>query len=81
MVGAAEAGGARRTPRSAPRPRKSRQVSPDAPAPISALRLAELSVVLHQLREVVAAGAADYERNKDTEAVDTFAFLVRAWTT
>jgi acyl-CoA dehydrogenase len=25
----------------------------------------------------VAAGAADYERNKDTEAVDTFAFSSR----
>ena len=76
-LGLAEAGGRQAHAAVRSQARKSRQVSPDAPAPISALRLAELSVVLHQLREVVAAGAADYERNKDTEAVDTFAFSSR----
>jgi acyl-CoA dehydrogenase len=39
--------------------------------------LAELAVELHQLREVVAAGAADYERLKDTTEVETLQFSAR----
>ncbi len=41
------------------------------------LRLAELGVVLHQLREVIAGGAARYERLKDTPEVETLGFSSR----
>jgi acyl-CoA dehydrogenase len=51
----------------------------DAPggAPLSALRLAELSVVLQQLREVIQGGAAEYERVKDSPDVQTLKFTAR----
>jgi len=48
----------------------------DAP-PIAALRLAELGVPLHQLREVVAGGAQAYEAVKDTPEVETLRFSSR----
>jgi acyl-CoA dehydrogenase len=51
--------------------RKQRLASPDAAPPTSALRLAELSVVLHEMREVLAGGAEEYERVKDTPEVAT----------
>jgi acyl-CoA dehydrogenase len=50
---------------------------PDAqpsPAPPGAMRLAELGVFLHQLRAVIAAGAASYEQHKDTSEVETLRF-------
>lgn len=50
---------------------------PDAPPPTRAIRLAELGVVLHQLREVVAGGAAAWERVKDTDEVTEFSFTSR----
>jgi acyl-CoA dehydrogenase len=54
--------------------RKLRAANPDAAPPPSALRLAELSVVLHQIRAMVAYGAAEYERAKDTPEVATMRF-------
>jgi acyl-CoA dehydrogenase len=45
----------------------------DAP-PLGAIRLAELGVRLHQMREVIAGGAERYERLKDTEDVGTLQF-------
>jgi acyl-CoA dehydrogenase len=54
--------------------RRQRSEAPGGPPPGSALRLAELSVVLHQLREVVAGGASYYERVKDTDEVRTLPF-------
>lgn len=47
------------------------------PPSVGALRLAELSVLLHQLREVLAAGVAHFERAKDTEEVATIGFANR----
>jgi acyl-CoA dehydrogenase len=41
------------------------------------LRLAELGVSLHQLREVISGGVAEYERCKDTTEVDTLRFSSR----
>ena len=54
--------------------RRQRRADPDAAAPISALRLAELGVPLHQLRSVVAGGALEYERHKDGPEVETLRF-------
>lgn len=54
--------------------RKLRAANPDAPPPPSALRLAELSVILHQIRAIVAYGASEYERAKDTPEVVTLRF-------
>jgi acyl-CoA dehydrogenase len=54
--------------------RKLRAANPDAPPPPSALRLAELTVILHQIRAIIAYGAAEYERAKDTPAVATMGF-------
>jgi acyl-CoA dehydrogenase len=54
--------------------RKLRAANPDAPPPPGALRLAELTVVLHQLRAVVGHGAHEYERLKDTPEVATLRF-------
>jgi acyl-CoA dehydrogenase len=48
-----------------------------AAMPPAALRLAELGVLLHQLREVVAGGAAAYERVKDSPEVETLQFSSR----
>jgi acyl-CoA dehydrogenase len=45
--------------------------------PPAALRLAELGVLLHQLREVLYGGAAAYERAKDTAEVETLQFSSR----
>ncbi|HEX4011957.1 MAG TPA: acyl-CoA dehydrogenase family protein [Solirubrobacteraceae bacterium] len=54
--------------------RKLRAANPDAPPPPGALRLAELTVLLHQLRAVVGHGAHEYERLKDTPEVATLRF-------
>lgn len=54
--------------------RKLRASDPDAAPPISALRLAELTVRLHETRAIVAFGAAEYERVKDTPTVATMGF-------
>jgi acyl-CoA dehydrogenase len=57
--------------------RRQRAENPQAEAPLSALRLAELNVILHQLREVIHGGAVEYERVKDTPEVDTLTFSTR----
>jgi acyl-CoA dehydrogenase len=54
--------------------RKLRAANPDAPPPTSALRLAELAVILHQLRAAVRYGAIEFERVKDTPEVVTLGF-------
>lgn len=57
-----------------------RQIGPPRPGgtpPVKALRLAELGVVLHQLREIVASGALSWERAKDTEEVANFGFATK----
>ena len=54
--------------------RRQRRADPDAGPPFSALRLAELGVPLHQLRSVVAGGALEFERHKDTSEVETLRF-------
>ncbi len=59
------------------RARKERVGSEGSAPPIAALRLAELAVELHQLREVIRGGAADYERSKDTAEVETLQFSAR----
>jgi acyl-CoA dehydrogenase len=45
--------------------------------PIAALRLAELGIQLHQLREVLIGGAARYDLVKDTPEVETLRFSSR----
>jgi len=57
--------------------RKGRGDASPLTPPIGALRLAELGVPLHQLREVLAGGAAEYERHKDTPEVETLHFSGR----
>ena len=54
--------------------RQLRAGNPDAPPPPGALRLAELGVVLHQIRAVVAYGGYEYERVKDTSEVAELRF-------
>ena len=46
--------------------RRLRTADPDAPPPTSALRLAELGVVLHQLRAVLADGVRVYDESMQT---------------
>jgi acyl-CoA dehydrogenase len=57
--------------------RRQRSADPAAAPPPSALRLAELGVVLHQLREVVAGSARDYEDAKDLPEAATLRFSGR----
>ena len=57
--------------------RRSRAADSNGEMPLSALRLAELSVVLQQLREVIHGGATEYERVKDTSEVETRQFTAR----
>jgi acyl-CoA dehydrogenase len=57
--------------------RRSQAADPRGDTPLSALRLAELSVVLQQLREVIQGGATEYERVKDTSEVETRRFTAR----
>jgi len=54
--------------------RASRRAGSEPTAHVGELRLAELGVFLHQLREVLAGGAARYERHKDTLEVETLRF-------
>ncbi len=57
--------------------RKRRQESSDTAPPPAALRLAELAVPLHQMRQVIAAGATDSERHKSSEEVEGLNFSSR----
>jgi acyl-CoA dehydrogenase len=57
--------------------RRERASTPQAPPPPSALRLAELGVILHQLREVMAGGAREYELVKDSPEVTMLRFSGR----
>ena len=57
--------------------RRRRAASPHGEMPLSPLRLAELSVVLQQLRDVIQSGATEYERVKDTPEVETWQFAAR----
>lgn len=54
--------------------RQSGPPAPGAPPPLRAVRLAELGVVLHQLREIVAGGARLWEHAKDLPDVQEFRF-------
>ncbi len=54
--------------------RANRSSTPGEAPPLGAIRLAELGVQLHQLREVIAGGANRYERLKDTEETETLRF-------
>jgi acyl-CoA dehydrogenase len=51
-----------------------RSVEPGGAPPLAAIRLAELGVQLHQMREVIAGGAQRYERLKDTDEIGTMHF-------
>jgi acyl-CoA dehydrogenase len=75
-VGLAEAAGRRAHASVRAQARKSRSQSAAAPPP-SALRLAELVVVLHQMREVLAGGCAAYERAKGSSELETLSFSAR----
>ena len=57
--------------------KSARGAAPTGAPPTSALRLAELGVELHQMREVLAGGARTYESLKDTPEVETFQFTSR----
>jgi acyl-CoA dehydrogenase len=57
--------------------RSNRESSTTTASPTAALRLAELGVFLHQLREVVAGGAIRYDLDKDTPEVETLRFSSR----
>jgi acyl-CoA dehydrogenase len=57
--------------------RKARGDSSGSALNTGALLLAELGVLLHQLREVVVGAAAGYERHKDTPEVETLRFSSR----
>ncbi|MGO8872395.1 MAG: acyl-CoA dehydrogenase family protein [Acidimicrobiales bacterium] len=76
-LGIAEAGAKRAHASVRAEARKKRRESSQTDAPIGALRLAELSVLLHQIRQVVTGGAADYERYKDTAEVEALHFSGR----
>jgi len=54
--------------------RKSGPPAPGTPPPTRAVRLAELNVVLHQLRAIVTGGAALWERVKDRDEVSELRF-------
>jgi acyl-CoA dehydrogenase len=54
--------------------RANRSSEPGDAPPLAAIRLAELGVLLHQMREVISGGAARYERFKDTEETGTLRF-------
>ena len=54
--------------------RTNRSSEPDDVPPLGAIRLAELGVLLHQMREVIAGAADRYERLKDTEETATLRF-------
>ncbi len=56
------------------RARQNRSAQSGDAAPLGAIRLAELGVLLHQLREVIATGSERYDRVKDTSEVDTLGF-------
>ncbi|HEU4976810.1 MAG TPA: acyl-CoA dehydrogenase family protein [Baekduia sp.] len=63
--------------RAAARAKRASGAPGDGAPPPAAVRLAELGVVLHQLREVLAGGAAAYERAKDSDDVATLRFSGR----
>lgn len=76
-LGLAEAAARRAHASVRKRARKERAGSEASAPPIGALRLAELAVDLHQLRSVIAGGASDWERHKDTPEVETLQFSAR----
>jgi acyl-CoA dehydrogenase len=57
--------------------RAARSGAQNAGPPLAALRLAELGVQLHQLREVLAGGARAYDLDKDSDEVETLGFSSR----
>lgn len=57
--------------------RRERAAGGPAPLPLAAVRLAELGVALHQIREVVAGGAAAYDRDRGSSEVESFRFSGR----
>ncbi len=66
---------ARKASRHTPAPAASDVPTSAAPEPPrAAFRLAELGVILHELRAIVHEGARHFERAKDTDEVDTFSF-------
>ncbi|HTR69445.1 MAG TPA: acyl-CoA dehydrogenase family protein, partial [Mycobacteriales bacterium] len=56
--------------------RKARTTGKSGP-PLGGLRLAEMGVKLQQIRDAIAAGAADFEAVKDTEQLETLGFSSR----
>jgi acyl-CoA dehydrogenase len=76
-LGIAEAAASRAHASVREQARRGRGQASDGPPPPGALRLAELAVILHQMREVLSGGAAAYERAKDTAEVQTIAFSSR----
>ncbi|MCU1491691.1 MAG: acyl-CoA dehydrogenase [Acidimicrobiaceae bacterium] len=74
--GLAEAAGQRAHSSVRSKARKER-MSGAEPSLRGAFRLAELGVLLHQMREVLAGGAAAYDRSKDSPEVATFQFSSR----
>jgi acyl-CoA dehydrogenase len=54
--------------------RANRSSEPGDVPPLGAIRLAELGVLLHQMREVIAGAAERYEKLKDTDETATLRF-------
>jgi len=73
-VGIAEAAARRAHATVRTQARELRKAASTGAPPPGALRLADLGVVLHQMREVLAGGTAAYERAKDTREVQTLRF-------
>jgi acyl-CoA dehydrogenase len=57
--------------------RKHRAASTPSGPPLGTLRLAELAVVLQQMRDGISAGAAEYERLNDGTEIETLRFSGR----
>lgn len=76
-LGLGEAAGRRAHAMVRAQARRLRGSAPDAAPPPSALRLAELGVVLHQLRAVLSIGAEDYENEKDSAELTSLGFSGR----
>ena len=73
-LGLAEAGAARAHGSVREQARRCRRSTPGSGPPASGLRLAELSVILHQLREVHAGAVRRWEQHGDTPEVTSLAF-------
>ncbi len=59
------------------RARGNRSADAATAPPVAALRLAELAVELHQLREVIRGGAQDFDRHRDGPEIETLSFSAR----